>query len=283
MLLGALWPWSAVPAKVTADDAVVWIPAGWFTMGSDWSDVDYARRLCVNERLPGALHVRGCANEELFVDEVPARRVFVSAYGIDRREVSRARYLQCVLAGACTPSHLSSRHAGVGGPNHPVAGISWAQARDACRFFGGDLPTEAQWERAARGSSRRRFPWGQFYNERLANHGRPDMEMDPRRGRPGPQDGYLYASPVDAFESGASPYGLLNMAGNVWEWTADGYAPSAEQTTLVDPTGPAPTGLRVVRGGSWRSPSFTTRVTHRSARPEGGHGVDVGVRCAYRR
>lgn len=269
------------PPAAAVDSGIAWVAGGWFTMGSETPDLDYARRLCVQERLPGALRLRGCADETLFADEAGAARVYVSAYGLDRREVSRSDYHACVAAGACTPAHMTSGHLGISEAEHPVAAVTWRQARDVCAFRGGRLPTEAEWERGARGDSARRFPWGRNYNERLANHGGPDMAMDPLRGRPVAEDGFLHAAPVGSFPLGASPFGVLDMAGNVWEWTADGYAPHSELEDVVDPRGAGENGLRVVKGGSWRSPGFTLRVTHRSARPEAGQWVDVGVRCAY--
>src|SRR5262245_6595503 len=89
---------------------VVYIAAGWFTMGSDAEDVDFARRLGVSERAPAALRVRGCASDELFANETPARRVFVSAYLLDRFELSRADYEACMRAGACEPPSLEIEH-----------------------------------------------------------------------------------------------------------------------------------------------------------------------------
>src|SRR4051812_23519049 len=149
----------------------VWISAGVFTMGASDDDVEYARRLCVSERMPSALRLRGCASDELFSNETPARRVFVSGYGMDRYEVTRADYDACVDRGECAPPWHDSNHPGVIHPQHPITGVSWGQAAAYCRARGGRLPSEAEWERAARGDSGRRFPWGRFYNETLANHG----------------------------------------------------------------------------------------------------------------
>src|SRR5258706_16107315 len=102
----------------------------------------------------------------------------------------------------------------------PVAAITIEEAQAYCRFAGGRLPTEDEWERAARGSVRNRFPWGRHYDPALANHGRAPLGPDP-------SDGFALAAPVGSFPAGASPYGLLDMAGNVWEWTSS--APLGEE------------------------------------------------------
>jgi formylglycine-generating enzyme required for sulfatase activity len=162
-----------------------------------------------------------------------------------------------------------------------MVGISHAQAEEVCQHRGGRLPSEAEWERAARGDSARRFPWGSFHNERLANQGGPAASVEPGEGEPSPRDGYPFLAPIWAFERARSPHGLAQMAGNVWEWTSDAYAPRAQQSQTVDPRELRANGLWVVRGGSFRAPAFALRVTHREPRPEGAGFVDVGVRCAY--
>ncbi|MFW5926391.1 MAG: formylglycine-generating enzyme family protein [Myxococcota bacterium] len=252
--------------------AVAWLPDGWFVRGSDAGDLRQALVLCLFRResvLPG-----GCSRED-FGHERPSRRVWVSSFGIDRTEVSNADWRRCMHAGACQPPRLSDGDPRVAAPEHPVAGVTWTEARRYCRWAGGRLPTEAEWERAARGPSGQVFPWGDAYNDRLANHGRTGH-------RPDGVDGYRHAAPVDAFGAAASPFGLLQMAGNVWEWTADRYQPDAYRTgARVDPSGPSEGADRVVRGGSWRSPPHTLRTAHRGHRVAEQAWPDVGVRCAY--
>jgi sulfatase modifying factor 1 len=291
---GALWSvalaWAALAlaalggngsaGAVPAADAV-FIEAGWFTMGAYPEDVEFARRLCVTERMRRGLRLRACASEDLFAHEVPARRVYVPAFWLDRYELSRAEYDACVAEGACTPPLRPSEHPGVSHPSHPIVGISHGQAQEVCRHRGGRLPTEAEWERAARGDSSRRFPWGLLHNDRLANQGGPGAGVDPGEGTLSEVDGYAFAAPVRAFERAASSHGVVQMAGNVWEWTADVYGPLAAQERRVDPHESRENGLWVVRGGSFRAPAFALRVTHREPRPEGEGFVDVGVRCAY--
>ncbi len=281
MVAGGGLAWLGSLSALAQAREAVFIAAGWFTMGSESADLDYARRLCVRERMPAALRLRGCAGEELFSNEAPTRRVFVSGYRIDRYEASRADYAACLQHGDCEPPLRDVQHPGLTAPWHPISGITWSQAETYCRFHGGRLPTEAEWERAARGDSGRRFPWGRFYNETLANHGVPAPALEPAEGQPSREDGVLHAAPVRAFADAASPHGLVQMAGNVWEWTADGYVPRSLQSTHIDPREPRGAGLRVIRGGSFHSPAFALRVTHREARPETAAFVDVGVRCAY--
>lgn len=275
--------------------ATVWIPGGWFTRGSDLDEARRARQDCALS-LPSAgveqmqlLLPRLCP-DELFVAELtpragtdigPPRRVFVTAFGVDRTEVTQAAYRRCVVANVCPPPELSDADARVSAPDHPVAGVRWSDARAYCAWVGGRLPTEAEWERAARGHDTRRFPWGQFDNPRLSNHGRFDLRFGPA---PDGVDGYREAAPVGSFPDGRSPFGLLDMAGNVWEWTEDAFEIEAYgEGPVVDPPGPPSSGFRVVRGGSWRFPSVFSRVTQRYRHPEGSAGQDVGFRCAYDR
>jgi formylglycine-generating enzyme required for sulfatase activity len=268
-------------SRAASPRTAVFVAAGWFTMGSNADDLEYARRLCVSERMLEALRLRGCAGDELFADETPARRVYVSAFWLDRFELSRAEYDACVAEGGCTPPLRTTEHPGLSHPSHPVTGLSHAQAEQVCGRRGGRLPSEAEWERAARGDSARRFPWGNFHNERLANHGGPAMSLDPGQGEPSERDGYAFAAPVAAFENARSPHGIVQMAGNVWEWTADAFAPLSAQKQRVDPLQQRALGQRVVRGGSFRAPAFALRVTHREGRTETAGFLDVGVRCAY--
>ena len=259
-------------ALVMSSPARVRIAAGWFTMGSDADDLARALRTC-QQVWPGA----GECNPDMFEDERPARRVHVQAFAIDRTEVSHAAYRRCVAAGKCYPAGSSETDARIGLAEHPVVQIDWEQARNYCRFVAGDLPSEAQWEFAARGTSKRQFPWGELWNDRLANHAEPESTQTP-------VDGYRYAAPVDSFPDGKSFFGLRNMAGNVWEFVLDRYAgPYSTQDSRIDPTGASSGSERVIRGGSWRSASHTLRASYRAHMPASEARPDVGFRCAYPR
>lgn len=148
--------------------------------------------------------------------------------------------------------------------------MTWAEAQRYCAWAGGRLPTESEWERAARGGSKRRFPWGATFDERLANHGLPN-------GEPSSVDAHAYAAPVDAYPNAKSAHGLLNMAGNVWEWTAYRFAVDyCARREGVDPRGAVESEERVLWGGSWRSAAYTLRVTHRASLKDGESRPDVG-------
>ncbi len=255
----------------------VWISAGEFVRGSDASDVAFALALCVLSS-PGGSMDRIC-REELFVEEMPARAIYTSAFGIDATEVTHAEYARCVRASVCAPPRVASSDTRLARGDHPVSGITAREAETFCAFVGGRLPTEAEWERAARGDGQppRRFPWGEPYSERLANHGQSGE-------RPDGIDGFRYAAPVGSFPDGVSPHGLLDMAGNVWEWTADRFEAGGYATgSAVDPRGARAGAERVVRGGSWRSSPVTLRASHRVPVPESIAAPDLGFRCAYDR
>jgi formylglycine-generating enzyme required for sulfatase activity len=264
------------PIELRASERrIVWIPAGDFVRGSDAGDLRYALTLCAITS--EALGVESICRDELFVEEIPARVVSLAAYGIDATEVTQAAYRRCVRASVCPPPRIASSDARIGRPDHPVAGVTFDEAATYCAFAGGRLPTEAEWERGARGDDHpaRRFPWGQPYNERLANHGKGGE-------RPDGIDRFRYAAPVGSFPDGQSPFGLYDMAGNVWEWTADRFVSgSYAEGPSVDPRGADVGGERLVRGGSWRSSPITLRVTHRVPVPETLSAPDLGFRCAY--
>lgn len=268
-----LSPWLAfadVPvAVIRATPARIAIEAGWFEMGSSDAQLAAALQLCQQTSGPG----EDCDAEALD-DERPAHAVHLSAFSLDRTEVSNAAYWRCVAADGCAPAASAADDPRIGRPEQPVVMVSWAQAAAYCAWQGGALPTEAQWERAARGGSARSFPWGSLWNSRLGNHA-PDADNTNL-------DGYAYAAPVDAFPDGRSFYGVLGMAGNVWEWVADHYAPSyAEVVSCVQPQGPSSGAERVIRGGSWRTPPTFLRVSERGHIAEHERRPDVGFRCAY--
>jgi eukaryotic-like serine/threonine-protein kinase len=190
-------------------------------------------------------------------DERPERIVVVKAFAIDRTEVTRARYAACVSARRCKAVSASDADAD---PALPVTGVSWADAQAYCRFAGGRLPTEIEWEKAARGADGREYPWGDDLDCARANWGNFDGE--------GPCAGKNPGRPVrvGSYPTGASVYGVLDLGGNVWEWVADKYDD--------DP------GRRVVRGGSCCSYFVGPRAANRNAWAPEHRDADLGFRCA---
>ena len=253
--------------------SVVWIDAGSFVMGASDSEIAYAVDLCLRSR-PVPIRVfsedqEGACSPRRFLQEGPRRRAWTHAYGIDRTEVTHRAWRQCVVAGRCPPSRIED-DARLAEPTMPVTGVTFEEAETYCHFVGGRLPTEEEWERGARGDARHRFPWGRLYNSRLANHGRSPSGPDP-------SDGWSLAAPVGSYPDGASPYGLLDAAGNVWEWTAS--SPHEDDIGL----GADASVYRVIRGGSWAHPPELMRVTHRVWLPLREQRSDLGLRCAYDR
>lgn len=260
-------------ARVTLEASpVVWIEPGRFVMGASDGEIAYGVGLCARSR-PVPIRslvpeTDGACSPRRFIQESPRRWVWTPAYGLDRTEVTHRQWRACVIAGRCAPSRIPDEDARLAAADMPVTGITHPEAMAFCAWRGGRLPTEAEWERAARGTARHRFPWGRHYNSRLANHGRSP------RG-PDAEDGWALASPVGSFPDGASSYGVLDMAGNAWEWTAS--APTDDDVGL----GADPDVYRVVRGGSWAHPPELMRVTHRVWLPTSESRSDLGFRCAY--
>lgn len=220
---------------------------------------------------------------EALRDEGPAHMVFLDSYLMDTYEVSNKDYGEFVKAnGHPAPAYWDDPR--LNKPQQPVVGVNWDDAKSFCEYRGKRLPTEAEWEKAARGPEGNLYPWGNDFDPAKANYGKNrDATM-----------------PVDSYPDGASYYGLYNMAGNVFEWVADWYDPRyyGRLETMVNPTGPAKpvwiggTGTyvdrltvgekRVIRGGSWIAPEGTTKATHRfwNHPLNNSYGVGLGFRCA---
>ena len=215
-------------------------------------------------KVPAGAFTMGGGDQE---DERPAHHVHVSAYWIDRDEVTRGEYQKCVAAGACAAPD------GEGDTRVAVTGVSWRDAEAYCRFAGKRLPTEAEWEKAARGTDGRIYPWGNDPSCAQANFGNFQGE-----GRCPQNPGKPVA--VGSYP-GASPYGARDMAGNVWEWVADRYDPRYyHHSPARDPQGPSTGDKRVVRGGACCSMFGLPRASNRLAFPESYRDIDIGFRCA---
>ena len=221
-----LIPFSDSAFAKDIEDQMILIPAGTFTMGSD-------RRA---------------------EDEKPAHKVYLKSYYISKHEVTNAEYYEFWMSlkglkdGATqhTPENFTY-HPHIGRwpdraskyPNHPVVGVSWHDAKAYADWKGMRLPTEAEWEKAARGYTDRTFPWGKA----LELHANTAEKNDGYENR---------LAPVGSFPKGKSFFGVMDMAGNVWEWTSDWYSDVYyHHSSKQDPTGPTAGSWRVVRGGSW--------------------------------
>lgn len=217
--------------------------------------------------------LRGSASGQGEEDERPQRWIDLGAFAIDRFAVSVAQYRRCMQASACSPpDHEKLCNLDVPErESHPINCVSWDQATAYCRWAGKRLPTEAEWEKAARGTDGRVFPWGnQEPHCNLANFALGNERYC--RSQTVPVSDYAHA---------ASPYGAVQMSGNVFQWVSDWhdreyYAVSPER----NPTGPLVGKHRVVRGGSWFSPAVDLRVTMRGLLPSAVRLNYVGFRCA---
>jgi len=223
---------------------MVYVPAGVFIMGSDDGDSD----------------------------EKPEHTVYLDAFWIDKFQVTNSQYSHCVADDVCsTPNRIKSisRDPYYGDSAYdefPVIWVSWYDAETYCRWAGGRLPTEAEWEKAARGTDARKYPWGDTA---------PTCSVVNFAGCVGD------TSAVGSYPAGASPYGAMDMAGNVWEWVKDSYDESYyNESPLENPIGPMYTGLMVRRGGSWVSNIKEVRTTNRDkSMPGWDIWSNISIRC----
>jgi formylglycine-generating enzyme required for sulfatase activity len=202
-------------------------------------------------------------------DEYPERTVTLSPYKIDKMEVTNAAYAMCVKAKACDPNEYMDDPE-LGKEDHPVVGVTWEDAVAFCKWIGRRLPTEAEWELAAKGGDFRKWPWNGPFNPSLAN---TNDKNDP----------YEKTAPVTEFKGGESPFGVLNMAGNVAEWVYDYFDPTyyrAGVNNTQNPRGPSSGRERVVRGGSYLDSSHAARVAARRAKLPTESDNSIGFRCA---
>jgi len=227
----------------------------------------------------------------VFDDAVYGKPVRLAEYCIDPYPVTVAQYA-AFLNAAGGEEHYHPEMADVarcgirkngqqfdvlpGRDNFPVVFVTWYDAKAYAAWAGRRLPTEAEWEKAARGTIGTRFPWGDLLIPENANHGR----FGPQDDLPDSSDGFRYTAPVTAFARGRTASGVFGMSGNVWEWTADWYAPGAYQEIMIsNPTGPETGAKKVVRGGSFRSWGPLLASMYRGKRNPDAIADDLGFRC----
>ncbi|MFH2009188.1 MAG: SUMF1/EgtB/PvdO family nonheme iron enzyme [bacterium] len=202
-------------------------------------------------------------------DERPQRKIWLSAFDIDRTETTVAQYDRCVKAGACAaPRCVSAKQQPERRPRHPVVCVPWKQAAAYCAWTGKRLPTEAEWEKAARGRSGRLYPWG---------NAAPSCELASYSGCKKPSS----TLPVGSLPKGKSVYGALDMAGNVWEWVADWHHKAYYTTSPQrNPPGPFLGIKKVVRGGAFSYAADELNAHGRTFDTPDKAYNHVGIRCA---
>jgi len=220
--------------------------------------------------IPAGPFVRGTTSGGF--DEQPQRTIHLDTFSIDRYEVTNHQYQQFVLATGHRKSGPPSRYAKsiskMRGPNQPVVYVSWDDANEYCRWKGKRLPTEAEWEKAMRGTDGRLWPWGNQEKPNGANWARV-------------QDGYDVSARVGAFAMDKSPYGVMDGAGNVMEWVADWYQEAYyRESPDKDPPSPEFGTFRVMRGGGYTTTGGDVRITSRSKMVPDFRDETIGFRCA---
>ena len=240
---------------------MVVIPAGDFTMGSN--DV-------------GSNWHQGNPNES------PQHLVTLPAYAIDQYEVTIERYAKFLEASKRDAPPLWDDEAVSAAGDRPVVGVDWADAEAYCRWAGKRLPTEAEWEKAARGTDGRRYPWGDMQPfVDIANYNRGLWVSVPITLVPVTSGVAGMSIRHGLKEGGKSPYGLFHMAGNASEWVADWYDREYYRASPKEnPKGPAQGEKRTIRGGSWGDPPRNIRVTARFSAPPDFRDQSIGFRCA---
>lgn len=241
---------------------MVYIPAGKFMMGSDDGEAD----------------------------EDPIHGVYLDAYWMDQTEITNGMYALCVESGSCKPPMKTESYTRTSYydnklfADYPIIHVDWNMAKAYCEWAGARLPTEAEWEKAARSDDARIYPWGKewdvakFRRLNFADKSNPEMTSDINVN-----DGYRETAPVGSYPGGKSPYGILDLAGNVWEWVADWYDPLYyRDSPLSNPTGPTQeTSMRVLRGGAWVAANQNVfHTSNRNGLEPSRFSESIGFRCA---
>jgi len=248
------------------EPGMVFVPAGEFLMGRSEEEIRQAVKACQAEDTPEEV----CRNR--FEQGSQQHTVYVDAFWIDKTEATNAQYKAFwEEVGGRAPALWDDPK--FSGPNQPLVDVSWVEAQDYCLWAGKRLPTEAEWEKAARGTDGRLYPWGNTIDSNKANY-------DNQVGK---------TKEVGSYPEGASPYGALDMAGNVWEWTSSLFRPypysKSDGREAPFPGGTEAEemlgrGNRVLRGGAWDSPPGYLRSANRGGLPPFAGSSRIGFRCA---
>lgn len=295
---------------------MVRVPAGWFEMGASTAELRNLARACTSQLGRASVYciefVHGMTDRQgvIILFQRPGsrlpnnndnyhRRVYLSEFEIDRYEVTVSAYRKCVVAGHCNMAPLVAGDTRYLKDSWPMVNVNHQDASKYCAWRGKRLPTEAEWEKAARGTDGRRWTWGNQERKRGANHGKSEADAVlvtsslRSRGRvsyayaPDGTDGARYAVAPGTMVWSEGPYGTFDMSGNVAEWVEDYWSTDGYQDLGThNPVRrvPAPGQReRVVRGGSWFVPKFYTRTYMRHRIPASIRSEDVGFRCARSR
>jgi formylglycine-generating enzyme required for sulfatase activity len=243
---------------------MVRISAGPVVIGSTADEVLAAAAQCTREPLSHR------CSEQTFANELGRRTISLPSFWLDRTEVRVSDYARCVAVGACAPAAYADGAARFERADFPVTFVRFVDARNYCAFRDARLPTEAEFERAARGPHGRAYPWGELYNAHVCNHGR--LALMPNDDN----DGYAELAPVGSYPEGRTPEGILDLSGNVAEWQADAYRERYQDPPAEDGDG----ARRVVRGGSFVSGAAWLRGAARDSAAPDTQRPDLGFRCA---
>jgi formylglycine-generating enzyme len=256
----------------------VYVPAGTFTLGVTPEEAESL----LDECRVALAHEFMCEVYEQVLTKMTPRVVHVDAFAIDRTETTLAQYRRCIAAGACPLDPMVAGDERYLRDDLPMVNVTWSEAQQYCRWAGGRLPTEAEWERAARGDDARAWPWGDTERPADWNHGKAwddaTRELEMLRvgqgGRrlpfvfqlPDDTDGRVMAAPPGSYRWGEGPYGTLDQAGNVAEWVADAWSSDGyADLSSINPLRSSTLGseAHVVRGGSWAQPPYLGRSAAR--------------------
>ena len=277
-LIGDVWKVD-VPGDAVHSKSVEWA-AGQDVPGVLWENCQVK---VTAQEVPGAMVLILGGTFDMGQADVananPIHQVTLSAYYIDVNEVTVAQYVAFLNSGGKDTHYISDMSdpfceitkigegnysVASGKGNFPIVYVNWEDAKAYCEWAGKRLPTEAEWEYAARGMDGWTYPWGEGIDNTKANY-------DSNVG--------TTTTPVGTYPTGASPFGCLDMAGNVWEWVSDWRA-AYSSTPQINPTGPETGGDRVMRGGSWLADNLSCRAAWRSSYDPSVRNFTLGFRCA---
>lgn len=264
LTLTLLWSDDATASRIPYN--MVLIPASTLQLGSTVDDLVFAVEECERSvRLKN--DPTRCSPDE-FSDELAAGPdTHIEAFFIDRTEVAQEDFARCVRAGRCSQLENHLPIEGLHGPKRPVTSVNAYDAEDYCRFIDARLPSEAEFEAASRGAVRRAYPWGSNFHRKRANGGVDGATNCDDA------DGFELLAPVDAYSSGSTPEGVLNLAGNAAEWTSSDFFPHGAN-------GANGATERTVKGGSFTEPRYRLRGSARRGVPPHRSDPTIGFRCA---